>query len=114
MKTLTFASTFERHNNAAPGIHDTFSKADNIVQHLKVRRILRLSRDASSLLQDLRNNRQVRLELGTDSLSDIAEALQDGRLELIAKRGTPEVVEKRIHELIAERRNLGLQGARDI
>jgi hypothetical protein len=41
--------------------------------------------NTSSLLENLSDNREVGLEVATNSASDISEALQDSRLELIGK-----------------------------
>ena len=52
--------------------------------------------------------------MSTDCLSDIAEALENGRLELVAEDSTAQVVEQRVHEGVTVRLDLLAERACDI
>jgi hypothetical protein len=81
---LTLVRSSQRHNDTAPGVHDSLAKGNNVVQHLKVLRVL-LSADACCLLQNLRDDREVAFKSAANSLSNIAKRLQNCRLELVAQ-----------------------------
>lgn len=70
-------------NDAAPGIHDSLSERDDVVVHLIAS--VRTGSNSSCLLQNLSDDREVGLEVATNSVGDITEALQDGRLELVTQ-----------------------------
>lgn len=83
MLPRTLAACLQSNDDATPSIHNAFSERDDVVVHLV--RTLGRSSDSRGLLQNLRDDRQVRLEVATDGASDIAEALQDSRLELVSQ-----------------------------
>ncbi len=82
-KKHTLATALHGANDAAPRIHDALTQSNNIVVHLV--RTIGARRDSGSLLQHLRDNREVRLKVPADSAGNVTKALQDGRLELIGK-----------------------------
>lgn len=79
-------------NNATPGIHNTLTERDNVVEHLV--RALRRSSHSGSLLQNLGNHGQVGLEVASNGTSNVTKALQDSRLELVGKSGALQFVSK--------------------
>lgn len=79
----TLVAGLHGNDNATPGVHDTLSKRDNVVKHLV--RSFGGSGNSGSLLQDLGHYGEVVLKVTANSASNIAEALQDSRLELVAK-----------------------------
>ncbi len=82
----TLITGFHSTDYTTPGIHDTFTKRDDVVKHLI--RSVWAGLNSSSLLQNLRNYRQVLLECSTDSASNVTETLKNGGLELIGKGST--------------------------
>lgn len=80
---LTLAAGLHGTNNTTPGIHDTLAERNDVVVHLV--RALRSSSDGSRLLENLRDNGQVRLKVAGNSSGNVAEALQNSGLELVAK-----------------------------
>jgi hypothetical protein len=85
---LTLITGLHGTNDATPGVHNTLAKRDDIVQHL-IRAIV-ASGDGSSLLQNLGHNRKVLLKVATNGAGNIAEALENSRLELVGKGGALE------------------------
>lgn len=81
--TLTLATSSHGHQGTRPGIHNAFAESDDILEHLEgsIGHV-----DGGGLLQDLCNDRKVGLKGTADCLSDVTEALEDGRLELVAER----------------------------
>ena len=86
MEWPTLAGRSHRQHDSTPGIHDALTERDDIVEHL-VWSLWR-GRDVSRLLQHLRDDRKVHLEVSTDGLSEVPETLKDSRFELIAQGGT--------------------------
>ena len=82
----TLAGRSHRQHDSTPGIHDALTERDDIVEHLVW--TLRRGRDVGRLLQHLRDDREVDLEVSTDGLSEVPEALKDGRFKLIAQGST--------------------------
>lgn len=80
---LTFATGPHGANNAAPRIHDTLPERDDIVVHLIG--AVAAGRYGSSLLKNLRNNREVGLKVPANGTSNVAKALKNGWLELVGK-----------------------------
>lgn len=80
---LTFATGPHGSNNATPRIHDTLPQRDNIVKHLIGTVVA--GRDGSSLLKNLRDNREVGLKMPANGTSNVAKALQNSRLELVCE-----------------------------
>lgn len=78
---LTGRCAFVGQKDTTPSIHDTLAKRDNVVDHLVGK--VGAGGDARGLLQDLANNRQVGVELGSDGLSNVTEGLEDRGLELV-------------------------------
>lgn len=72
-------------NDATPGVHDTLTERDDVIVHLV--RAIGTSLNSRRLLKDLGHDGQVGLEVTTDGASNIAEALQDGGLELLSQGG---------------------------
>lgn len=83
---LTLAANFHSANDSSPGIHDTLSQRDDIVEHFI--RAFRVSYNATCLLENLSHNREVSLKVTSNSSSNIAKALKDGWLELVGESGT--------------------------
>jgi len=81
----TLASRLHSDKRAGPGIHNTLTQAHHVIEHLK--RVVG-NMNGRSLLQDLRHDRQISLKSTTDSLGNVAKALKDCRLELVAESGT--------------------------
>lgn len=88
MTKLTLGTGFHSANNPTPGIHDTLSQGDDVIEHLV--RAIRCCSDSGSLLQHLSNNREIRLKVATNSTSNISKTLKDSRLELVGKSRTLE------------------------
>lgn len=88
MLTLTLLARLHGSDDTTPGIHNTLTQRDDIANHLNG--TVRGSSDCSSLLEDLCHHRQICLKVSRDGTGDIAEALQNGRLELIGESGTLE------------------------
>lgn len=80
---LTLLASLHGTNNAAPSIHNTLAQGDDVIVHLVG--TLRGSSDGRSLLEDLGHNGQVGLKVATDGTSNVAEALQNSRLELVGQ-----------------------------
>ena len=72
--------TLVSQKDTTPGIHDTLSKRHDIVTH--IHSDLRTGSDNGCLLEKRANDSQVRLELRSNGLSNIAESLENRRLEL--------------------------------
>ena len=78
---LTLRLALIRQNNTTPGIHDSFAKRDDVVEHLNIN--VRAGGYNRCLLEDLGDDRQVCVEVCPDSLSNVSERLEDCRLQLI-------------------------------
>jgi hypothetical protein len=109
---VSLVALLHRNNAAVPSIHDTLTKRGDVVDHLVV--ALCCEGDLTSLLEYLSNDWQVRLESTVDCVRDVTKALENGRLELVAKRGASEVVEQRVHERIAEGLDILAKGSSDV
>ena len=79
----TLATGLHCANDAAPRIHDALAQRNNIVEHLI--RAIGGSGDSGSLLQYLGHDGKVRLEMAANSTGNIAEALENRRLELVGE-----------------------------
>lgn len=111
-----------RDDSAIPRIKDTFPQRGDVIDHLVV--VLGGQIDLASLLEYLSNDGQVGFESTVNGVGDVAEALQNSGLELIAKCGAllrklirfkrcclqsityAKVVKQRVHEGIAVRLDL--------
>lgn len=67
--------------NTTPSIHDAFTERNNVVHHVVWE--VGAGGHARGLLENLANNCQVRIEVGSDGLSDITKGLKNRRLELV-------------------------------
>lgn len=93
--------------DTTPGIHDTLTERDNVVEHLNGDIVA--GGNGRGLLENLGNDRQVGVELSSDSLGNVAKCLENGGLELVG--GASEVVEQVVHEGVAEGLDLLVQCA---
>lgn len=80
---LTLVTCLHCTDDATPGIHDAFTQGNDVVKHLV--RDIGASSDSGGLLQHLGHNGEVGLKMAANSTSDISEALENGRLELVGK-----------------------------
>lgn len=70
-----------RKQDTTPGIHDTLAEGDNVVDHVVWK--VGAGGDRRGLLENTADNSEVSVELGSNSLGNVTESLQDGRLELV-------------------------------
>lgn len=82
---LTLSTGLHSSNDTAPSVHDTFTERHNIVKHLIA--ALRTGSDSGCLIKNLCHYRKVGLEVTRNGTCNIAEALQNGRLELVGQGG---------------------------
>lgn len=75
--------TLVRQENTTPGIHDTFTERDDVVERFKSN--VGTGGNGRRLLKDLSNDWQVNVELCPDGLSNITECFEDGRLQLVGR-----------------------------
>lgn len=80
---LTLVSGLHGIDDTAPSIHDAFPEGNDVVEHLV--RAISGGSNSSSLLQNLNNNREISLKVTANSAGNVAETLEDGRLELVGK-----------------------------
>lgn len=83
LKLDDLRGTLVRQENTTPGIHDTFTKRDDVVERFKSN--VGTGGNGRSLLKDLSNDWQVNVELCPDGLSNITECFEDGRLQLVGR-----------------------------
>ena len=67
--------------NTTPSIHDALTERNNVIHHIIWE--VGAGGHAGGLLENLANDRQVRIKVGSDGLGDIAEGLKNRRLELV-------------------------------
>lgn len=72
---LTLLRPLVSNENSSPGIHDAFTKRNDVFQH--VERDVRAGSDVRRLLEHLSNNWQVSVEMGSDRLSNITKGFQN-------------------------------------
>jgi hypothetical protein len=83
LSRLTLATNSHGHECARPGVHDALTQRDNVLEHLK-RRVG--YGNGGGLLQDLGDDREIRLKGRPNGLSNITKALKNGGLELVTER----------------------------
>ena len=79
----TLSAGLHRTNDTTPRIHDALTQSNNIVEHLVG--AIGTGGDSRSLLQYLGDNSEVGLKVAANGARNIAEALKNGRLELVGK-----------------------------
>lgn len=72
---LTLWCALVSQEDTAPGIHDTLAKGNNVVKH--VERNIVASSDIRCLLEYLSDDWQVCVEVGSDSLGNVAKCFQN-------------------------------------
>jgi hypothetical protein len=72
---LTLWCPLVSKENSAPSIHDAFTKRNNVVQHID--RNVMAGGDIRRLLEDLSNDWQVSVEVGSDRLSNVTKGFQN-------------------------------------
>lgn len=77
----TRSSALVRQKNSTPSIHDAFTERNNVVHHVVWE--VGAGGHAGGLLENLANDCQVRIEVGSDGLGDVAKGLKNRRLELV-------------------------------
>lgn len=77
----TRRSALVGQKNTTPSIHDAFTERNNIIHHVVWE--VGAGGDAGGLLENLANDRQVRIKVSSDGLGNIAEGLKNSRLELV-------------------------------
>ena len=77
----TRRSALVGQKNTTPSIHDALTERNNVIHHVVWE--VGAGGHAGGLLENLTNDRQVCVEVGSDGLGDIAEGLKNRRLELV-------------------------------
>ena len=80
---LTFGTGPHSSNDTTPRIHDTLPQRDDIVVHLIGTVVA--GGDGSSLLKNLRDNREVGLKMPANGTGNVAKALKNSWLELVGE-----------------------------
>lgn len=73
----------ESNDDATPGVHDAFAQRQDVVNEIVVRGII--LRDISCGIKHLSNGFKILLEMCTNGIGYVSEALEDCGLELIAE-----------------------------
>lgn len=82
-KEVALVACLHGVDGTIPSVENAFSERGDVVNHLVV--ILGGQCDLTGLLEYLCYNGQVSLECATDSMCNVAKALQDRGLQLVAK-----------------------------
>lgn len=80
---LTLVARLHGTDDATPGIHDTLTKRDDVVKHLIG--AVGGGGNGGGLLKNLSDDGQICFKVSSDGGSNVAKALQNSRLELVAK-----------------------------
>jgi len=81
-KHLTGRSALVGQKDTTPGIHDTLTERNDVINHVVWE--VRAGGDTGGLLEDLANNRQISVKVGSDGLGDVTEGLENRGLKLVA------------------------------
>lgn len=82
-----------RKENPTPGIHDTLTEGDNVIQHLDSNIVA--GGDQGGLLQDLTDNGQVLIKVLSNCLGNVPKSFEDSWLELVG--GALEIMLEIVH-----------------
>lgn len=84
-KEVALVACLHGIDGTIPSVENAFPQRCDVVDHLVV--VLSGQCNLTSLLEYLCHNGQISLECAADSMCDITEALQNRRLQLVAKSG---------------------------
>jgi hypothetical protein len=83
MRKLTLVARLHGNDAAVPSVHNTLPERSDVIDHLVV--ALGCQGDLTSLLKHLGNDKKVCLERTVDGVRNIAKALEDSWLKLVAE-----------------------------